>query len=979
MAHPRRVVTVLLVVAGAACGLPGVAAGAGRSAWPAARDGARTADRIRGTSGPDYLRGLEGPDRLSGFGGSDLLMGGTGGDRISGGSGDDTITGAAGGDQLRGDAGRDIIVGGFGGDRIQGGAGDDTLDGENDADIVAGGAGDDVLHGGSGPDLVDGGDGDDVVYGESGSNFLTGGAGNDVIFVDGNSGSKINCGPGEDTLFVLQADGLPEGFTKDAFLASTGCEHTYTTDAAVDPARGETYLAPDGGGERTGTARDDLLLGGPGPDTLHGGAGNDVLWGLREVLPVAPAPDVLDGGPGDDTIYGGPGRQRIDAGPGDDFVNGGLGDGTIRAGSGNDTVRLRGTGTYTVSGGAGDDTIHVNGGAVGRVRCGAGQDVVYANRGDAVARDCERVVAPAGSRPARLRQAPAPTYADLVRATPGLTHWWRMGSVAGPYAAPSFVALRDEVTGFNYSASGGVEPGVTDDGDAAWRVGGTLDANDNPLFDGTGSTVELWVLSAPQFMGVQDVVFTRGPAYVTLTAGGAVLAGVSPSVSLRTPDGAIAPDTWHHVALTRDGVTARLYLDGTEVASGADGPGTGTLINVGTAPTAALRALDEVATYNRALSAEAVLAHARVGDDGQPPITRADPSIPARVGDGFTTRLSSGHAGARYHCALDGGAEFSCPESLTIRDLPAGPHTLRIRAHDRFGRDEPSPVTHAFTFDPTRPVTVAAELAGLLGPVPSLVAMGSDDPTATFECSTTPIYAAPLPNALSWAPCVPGLALPGDRSLRFFARAVSASGARDPSPVEIDIEPDARAARRGANPALGGGRADLQFGASPARRGSTISCVLDGRPVGGCGTVTRLPVLYAGPHVLELRQQPAGTTAPIALAPLRFAVGGVPDARLTTVQFPPVVEAGPALARHVPRVRFTVGATARATFVLTRGPRRVATFTSAVAAGPSAVRLPARVLRRLTLGRYRLRVEAAGAAGSRSQADLRFAVIPRNR
>ena len=49
-----------------------------------------------------------------------------------------------------------------------------------------------------------------------------------------------------------------------------------------DPNRGLTYLAPDGGGARSGTARDDVLLGGPGADTLRGLGGNDVLWGLRQ-------------------------------------------------------------------------------------------------------------------------------------------------------------------------------------------------------------------------------------------------------------------------------------------------------------------------------------------------------------------------------------------------------------------------------------------------------------------------------------------------------------------------------------------------------------------------------------------------------------------------------------------------------------------------------------------------------------------------
>jgi hypothetical protein len=407
------VVSVLLALTvGLSVACAGAAFGA---AWPAARDGARTADVLRGTGRPDYLRGLEGPDRLSGFGGADLLMGGTGGDRISGGSGDDTVTGAAGGDRVTGGPGEDVVSGGFGGDTIDGGAGDDTLNGDNDHDVITGGAGDDVIHGGSGPDILDGGDGADVLYGDSGGDLYLGGAGDDVLYSDVNTQSIVDCGPGNDTLFILASvDQMWARYPRTV----VNCERLLVVDAATDPHQGRTYLAAPAGGKVVGTSKDDLLLGGAGRDILIGEGGNDVLWGFR--LPEASAaPDYLDGGPGEDTIYGGPGPQRIFGGPGKDFINGGLGRNVIHAGSGEDTIRLRGAGTADVYGELGDDAIYVNGAAAARVRCGAGRDVVHANRGDAIAADCERVIAQPGSRPRRLRDAgdglaPSPVTAALV-------------------------------------------------------------------------------------------------------------------------------------------------------------------------------------------------------------------------------------------------------------------------------------------------------------------------------------------------------------------------------------------------------------------------------------------------------------------------------------------------------------------------------------------------------------------------------------
>jgi len=91
-----------------------------------------------------------------------------------------------------------------------------------------------------------------------------------------------------------------------------------------------------------GDARDNVLPGGPGRDSLFGRGGDDVLKGLA-------GNDRLDGGAGDDRLFGGPGDDRITGGPGRDAIFGGSGRDTIDAadgvretidcGSGKDTVR----------------------------------------------------------------------------------------------------------------------------------------------------------------------------------------------------------------------------------------------------------------------------------------------------------------------------------------------------------------------------------------------------------------------------------------------------------------------------------------------------------------------------------------------------------------------------------------------------------------------------------------------------------------
>jgi Ca2+-binding RTX toxin-like protein len=73
--------------------------------------------------------------------------------------------------------------------------------------------------------------------------------------------------------------------------------------------------------------------------------------------------DRLDGGPGDDTLLGGAGPDRITGGPGADII----------------------------VGGAGNDRILARDGTRDRITCGKGRDVVVADAADSVARDCEVV------------------------------------------------------------------------------------------------------------------------------------------------------------------------------------------------------------------------------------------------------------------------------------------------------------------------------------------------------------------------------------------------------------------------------------------------------------------------------------------------------------------------------------------------------------------------------------------------------------
>jgi len=93
-----------------------------------------------------------------------------------------------------------------------------------------------------------------------------------------------------------------------------------------------------------GTPFNDELLGRHHNDTLHGGDGDDVLWGDSANVPggkkYPKQSDRISGGNGDDFIYASLGKNKIDAGPGNDTVIAYNGRGTIDCGPGRDKVTL---------------------------------------------------------------------------------------------------------------------------------------------------------------------------------------------------------------------------------------------------------------------------------------------------------------------------------------------------------------------------------------------------------------------------------------------------------------------------------------------------------------------------------------------------------------------------------------------------------------------------------------------------------------
>jgi VCBS repeat-containing protein len=225
----------------------------------------------------------------------------------------------------------------------------------NPLNYITGTESNNILNGTSQNDYINAGGGDDIINAGRGNDTVLAGTGNDVVIhnFNDNMGSKdyYDGGTGNDTLQLvvtqsqynmLQAALLDfnssnksqefdfSKYNKDFNLKIVNIEHitfeileptvqfqntqiSTATASCHTPCKDTTI---------TGTNHNDMLVGGPGRNTIYGLDGDDKLVG-------GPCDDTLIGGKGNDTIIGGAGDDCINAGAGNDVVNGSAGADTV--------------------------------------------------------------------------------------------------------------------------------------------------------------------------------------------------------------------------------------------------------------------------------------------------------------------------------------------------------------------------------------------------------------------------------------------------------------------------------------------------------------------------------------------------------------------------------------------------------------------------------------------------------------------------
>jgi hypothetical protein len=205
-----------------------------------------------------------------------------------------------------------------------------TPGGVTDLEVMAGDGDDRIQIAGAVPTRIQGGPGNDTVVGGAGVDTIDGGEGSDVLGGGASTDaiSDTGTGPGDVDMYSFD-DARTTGVTVTMAGGADDGEPGIETEDVSDP-QFEGVIGSNGPGA-------DWLTGGPGPDRISGIGG----------------PDAIDGGAGADVLSGGFGNDVLTGGPGGDDLDGGLQNDTVNARDGEADARVECDGSSVVPGGAG--------------------------------------------------------------------------------------------------------------------------------------------------------------------------------------------------------------------------------------------------------------------------------------------------------------------------------------------------------------------------------------------------------------------------------------------------------------------------------------------------------------------------------------------------------------------------------------------------------------------------------------------------
>ena len=312
-------------------------------------------------------------------------------------------------------------------------------------------------------------------------------------------------------------------------------------------------------------------------------------------------------------------------------------------------------------------------------------------------------------------------YRDAVLGTPGLAAYWRLGELSGS-------AARGELSGAAPGAFLGRfvlgQPGVLGPlrDTAASFDGATGELSTQGPALGQNAALEGWFRWRGGTSVVRDHTATGGTGWILAfnSAGRLHYRLGGNGFDTGVPIGAVRDGQWHHLVATKQGPNAALYLDGARIHSGT-GAGSAPaaqpwhVMRNGTNNVFSEGEADEVALYDRALSADEVRAHHGLAGalraeplPDETPITAVDPPAAGSGAGGGVLRTPAPAKAATGRVWVRGGM-------LVVRGAPGTGNRLsaRRRGHTWRIADAAAPLRAGAGCRRIGPRTVGCRAAGV--------------------------------------------------------------------------------------------------------------------------------------------------------------------------------------------------------------------------------------------------------------------------
>lgn len=225
--------------------------------------------------------------------------------------------------------------------------------------------------------------------------------------------------------------------------------------------------------------------------------------------------------------------------------------------------------------------------------------------------------------------------------------------------------------------------------------------------------------------------------------------------------------------------------------------------------------------------------------------TREPPS--ATRAESARFRFAANEPGVRFACKLDESPWHACRSPQSLSNLTEASHRFVVKARDRAGNVDRTPVVWSWVVDRTPPDTVIRGPGGVTGRTAGFTLVATESGVG-FRCSL---------DGAAFASCSSSLVLSGLRAgthtLRVFARDEAGNAeataavrhwrvdTRPPETLLVEHPPSVTRSRTAT------------FAFSATEGGATFQCSLDGRAFSACPSRITYISLTTGLHVLTVR------------------------------------------------------------------------------------------------------------------------------